>query len=77
MKKFLAMLLAMAMALSLCVTASAEADLSGEYNVTIWVAENIVELTLQQIEDFNDENEDGIVIHATVEPVSEADAARR
>ena len=77
MKKFLAMLLAMAMALSLCVTASAEADLSGEYNVTIWVAENIVELTLQQIEDFNDENEDGIVIHATVEPVSEADAATK
>ena len=76
MKKFLAMMLAMIMALSLCLTATAEeADLSGEYDVTLWVAEKIVDLTKQEIEDFNDENEDGITINATVEAVSEADAA--
>ena len=76
MKKLLAMMLAMVMALSLCLTASAEeTDLAGEYDVTLWVAEKIVDLTAQQIEDFNDENEFGITINATIEPVSEADAA--
>ena len=74
MKKFFALVLAAVMALSLCVTASAD-DLAGEYKVTIWVAEEIAELTRQQIQDFNDSNEDGIVIDATVESVSEADAA--
>ena len=70
MKKLLAMMLAMVMALSLSLTAFAE-----EYDITIWVAEEIADLTRQQIEDFNDENEDGITFNATVEPVSEADSA--
>ena len=75
MKKFLALLLTMIMALSVCLTASAEADLSGEYDITIWVAEEIAELTRKQVEDFNDLNDYGIKFNATVESVSEADAA--
>ena len=60
MKKLLAMMLAMVMALSLSLTAFAE-----EYDITIWVAEEIADLTRQQIEDFNDENEDGITVYLT------------
>ena len=45
------------------------------YDITIWVAEKAVDLTKKQIADFNETNEDGIVFNATVEPVSEADAA--
>ena len=74
MKKFLAIVLAAVMALSMMSFASAE-GLAGEYDITVWVAENIVDLTKQQIEDFNSTNEYGIKINATVEPVSEAVAA--
>ena len=85
MKKFLAMLLALAMIFALAACGGGEtkeeaeeevsADLAGTYDVTIWVADAAVDLTKQQIEDFNANNEFGIVINATVEPVSEADAA--
>ena len=74
MKKFLAVLMAAIMALSVCLTATAE-SLAGTYDATIWVAEEIRELTEQQIKNFNETNTDGIVINATVEAVSEADAA--
>ena len=74
MKKLLAIVLAAVMALSMMSFASAE-GLAGEYDITVWVAENIVDLTKQQIADFNDTNEYGIKINATVEPVSEAVAA--
>ena len=74
MKKFLATLLALVMALSMVVSVQAE-DLAGDYEITIWVAEEIAELTRQQVEAFNDENEDGIYFDATIESVSEADAA--
>jgi Maltose-binding periplasmic proteins/domains len=73
MKKFLALLLAAIMVLSVCAVSFAE--LAGSYDITIWVAENAVELTKQQIADFNDTNEDGITFNATIEAVSEADAA--
>jgi len=73
MKKFLAIVLAAVMALSMMSFASAE--LAGDYEITVWVAENIVDLTKQQIEDFNNTNEDGIKFIATVEPVGEGDAA--
>lgn len=49
--------------------------LAGEYDVKVWVAEAAVELTKQQIEDYNNTNEDGIKINATVEPVGEGEAA--
>ena len=73
MKKLLAFVLAAVMALSACMTASAE--LAGTYDITIWVAENAVALTEKQVQDFNATNTDGIVFNATIEAVSEADAA--
>ncbi len=75
MKKFLALVMALAMVLSLGVFANADSELAGEYDVTIWAPEAAVELTEQQVADFNASNEFGITINATVEPVSEADAA--
>ncbi|MBO4925856.1 MAG: extracellular solute-binding protein, partial [Clostridia bacterium] len=76
MKKFLAALLACVMALTIALPTFAEdVDLEGEYDVTIWVAEEIADLTRQQIENFNEDNSRGIIFNATVEPVSEADAA--
>ena len=51
-----------------------EVTLAGTYQITVWCAENAVELTKSQIEKFNSTNTDGIVIEATIEPVSEADA---
>ena len=73
MKKLLAFVLAAVMALSVCLTASAE--LAGTYDITVWVADNAVALTEKQIQDFNATNTDGIVFNATIEAVSEADAA--
>ncbi len=52
-----------------------ENPLAGTYDIVIWVAEAAVELTQQQVAKFNETNTDGIVINATVEKVSEADAA--
>ena len=50
-------------------------DLSGTYDIKVWVAEAIVELTKTQIENFNNTNTMGIKINATVEAVGEGDAA--
>ena len=55
-------------------TANTGSALAGTYDITVWVAENAVELTKTQIDNFNATNEDGITFNATVEPVSEADA---
>ncbi len=74
MKKLVSLFLALVMVLSLCSFASAS-SLEGTYDVKIWVAENIVDLTKQQVEDFNASNQYGIKINATIEAVSEADAA--
>ena len=74
MKKIISLLLAMVMALSLCTGAFAT-GLEGTYDVKIWVAEKMVDLTKRQIEAYNASNTDGIVINATVEAVSEAEAA--
>lgn len=74
MKKFLALMLAAIMAFSMVATASAT-SLAGTYDITVWVANEIVDLTKAQIEKFNQTNELGIVFNATVEAVSEADAA--
>ena len=74
MKKFLAIMMAVIMVLSMALTANA-ASLAGTYDITVWVAEKAVDLTKKQIEDFNATNDAGIVFNATVEPVSEADAA--
>ena len=49
MKKFLAVVLAALMALSMMSFASAE-GLAGEYEIKVWVADAIVDLTAQQID---------------------------
>ncbi|MBQ8074149.1 MAG: extracellular solute-binding protein [Clostridia bacterium] len=74
MKKLVSLMLALVMALSMCSFAGAS-SLEGTYDVTIWVGEKAVDLTLKQVEDFNASNEYGIKINPTVEAVSEADSA--
>ena len=54
--------------------ATNDKPLAGEYEVKVWAAENNQDLTKKQIEAFNKANDQGIVIKATVEPKSEADA---
>ena len=85
MKKVLSIALVLAMALCMfagcqtstnpTTTGAASADLAGTYDIKVWVAENLVDLTTTQIENFNKTNTMGIKINATVEPVSEGDAA--
>ncbi len=50
-------------------------ELAGTYDIVIWCPENAVTLTQAQVEAFNKSNTMGITFKATVEPVSEADAA--
>ena len=52
-----------------------ESALAGSYDITVWCADAIVDLTQQQIAAFNASNEDGITFNATVEAVGEGDAA--
>lgn len=54
---------------------SKKSDATYNYNITVWVPEAAVELTVKQIADFNASNTDGITLNATVEAVSEADSA--
>ena len=77
MKKVLALLLALVMifALAACGGGGAKKQDGGSYDIVVWVPELAVELTQKQIEDFNNSNEYGIKFNATVEPVSEANAA--
>ena len=56
-------------------TAEPGSELAGTYDITVWVADAIVDLTKQQIEDFNANNTLGITFNATVEAVGEGDAA--
>ena len=83
MKKIIAMLLALVMMLSLVACGPKEptvntAELEGTYDVTLWVSESagVAELTLQQIEAF-EAAYPGIVINASVEGVTEADAGSK
>ena len=87
MKKIVSIILVlvMVMALAACTPAGTNptnkptnkpaADLAGTYKIKVWVAENIVELTKTQIDNFNKTNTMGITFEATVEPVGEGDAA--
>ena len=74
MKKILAIVLAAVMVLSMMSFASAE-GLAGEYEIKVWVADAIVDLTEAQIKRFNETNEDGIVFKYTIEKMGEGDAA--
>ena len=92
MKKTIALLLALALALSLVACSSAPADqttassgnddaaaaLAGTYDVTLWVSEvdGVADLTQQQIDAFEAANP-GVVINASIEGVSEADAGAK
>ena len=72
MKKILSLVLALAMMLSLVSFASAE-GFDGE--IKIWVAENTVEFTKQQVEAFKAANPEYANMTVVVEPVGEGDAA--
>ena len=75
MKKLLSLVLALAMVMTMCLSVAHADSLAGEYDITVWVAEEIKDLTAKQIEDFNNTNALGIKFNATIESVSEADAA--
>ncbi len=83
MKKFLAILLALMLVFSLAACnndgegggGEGGTELAGTYKITVWCPDAAVDLTKTQIEDFNNSNDMGIKFEATVEPVSEADAA--
>ena len=72
MKKFLSLALALIMALSMVSFASAE-GFSGE--IKIWVAENVVDFTKEQVEAFKAAHPEYANMTAVVEPVGEGDAA--
>ena len=75
MKRTIAVILALLIGLiplCACTTAAAEKKV---FDATIWVSERITDLTRKQIENFNATNGQGITINATVEGLSEADAA--
>ena len=74
MKKFLAIVLAAVMALSMVSFASAE-GLAGEYEIKVWVADAIVDLTTKQLDRYNETNPDGIKFKYTIEKMGEGDAA--
>jgi len=87
MKKTVALLLALIMVFALvaCNKAPAAdpnkdqgADLTGTYDVTLWVSElaGVAELTQKQIDAFEAANP-GIVINASIEGVTEADAGSK
>ncbi len=75
MKKIIALLLALVMVIGLVACGDSGSTEGGTYDIKVWVAENIVDLTKAQIEKFNETNTDGIKFNATVEPVGEGDAA--
>ena len=83
MKKIIAMLLALVMMLSLVACGPKEptvntAELEGTYDVTLWVSEldGVAALTQQQIDAF-EAAYPGIVINASIEGVTEADAGSK
>jgi len=86
MKKIIS--LALVLAMSLCLFAGCQenpqpsgsntADLAGTYDVTLWVSEldGVAALTEQQIDAFEKANP-GIIINASIEGVTEADAGSK
>ena len=83
MKKIIAMLLALVMVLSLAACGTKEPtvntdELKGTYDITMWVSEidGVAALTQQQIDAF-EAAYPGIVINASIEGVTEADAGSK
>ena len=84
MRKFLSLLMVLALLVS-CLAACSGGnneeegqDLSGTYDVTLWVSEmdGVAEMTQQMIDAFEEANP-GIVINASIEGVTEADAGSK
>jgi len=85
LNKILSLVLALVMVCSCLFACSQEentdngsADLKGTYDVTLWVSEmdGVAELTQKQIDAFEEANP-GIVINASIEGVTEADAGSK
>ena len=81
MKKYLALVLALVMCLSLFVGCGEEPTTEGEtlagtYDITMWVSETtgVSDQFKEQVKKFNETNGQGIVINASIEGVSEANA---
>ena len=55
--------------------ASSDSALAGTYDIKVWVADAITDLTQKQIDDFNNTNTDGIKFNATIQAVGENDVA--
>lgn len=55
--------------------ASTGGELAGTYDIKVWVANEIVDLTQKQIDDYNASNTDGVTINATIQPMGESDIA--
>lgn len=86
MRKILVLVMMLAMMVS-CFAAcggtedekpAGDVDLTGTYDITIWVSEieGVVESFIKQIDDFEKENP-GIVINASVEGVTESESASK
>ena len=86
MKKFMAMLLTVTLCLGMVAcggnansdAGNDTADLAGTYDITMWVSEKegVVEMTQKMIDEFEKANP-GIVINASIEGVTEADAGSK
>lgn len=79
MKKIISILLVVLMCFSMTACGKdngTKNELEGTYDITVWVSESagVTDLTKKQIERFCAENE-GIVINATVEGISESESA--
>ena len=74
MKRTLAILLALVMVLAMFACKSGNKqeavsqELAGTYDILVWTGEAAVDLTKQQIENFNNTNAYGIKFNATVNP---------
>ena len=76
MKKYLALVLALVMCVGLFAACDNGADTTSEqYDIKVWVATDLVDLTKQQIDEFNATNEFGITFNATIEAAGEGDVA--
>ena len=71
----LVLVLSMVLALAACKKDDNKKVQAQTFDIKVWVPEAAVELTQKQIADFNASNKDGLTFNATVEKVSEADAA--